>query len=108
MDLSLIWLWLLIGDRILSSLTPFTSKFGAIVNTIAMIAEMVFCVLCFFFAPVWWYGLVAAAIYFCVPALVPKINPSNLSKLYINISGTVSFLHPVLVALMYLSLFNVL
>lgn len=73
-----------------------------------MIAEITFCVLCFFFAPAWWYGLIAIAIYLLAPVLVPKIDPDNLSKLYIGFSGTVSFLHPVLVALMYLSLFNVL
>lgn len=103
-----LWIWLLVGDRVLSALTPFTSKFGATINLLSMIAEIAFCIICFFYASAWWYGLIALAVYFFMPVFVPKLNPDNLSDRYIAISGTLSFLHPVLVVLMYLSLFNVI
>lgn len=106
--MELLWLWLLIGDRILAALTPFTSKIGALLNTLAVISEFVFMVLVFFFAPEWWYGLIGVGVFVLTPVIMPKINPDELSDGYVAVTGLLSFLHPVLVTLMYLSLFNVL
>ena len=102
------WIWLLIAYSIIVSTTPYTSKIGSFLGVVCAIAVPIFCFLCFFFAPKWWYGLVTLGIFFGVPLLTPRIDPNtmgNLSRIY---SGIFSHILPVLVVLMYLSLFGII
>lgn len=104
-----IWIWLLlIGSKVLSMLAPFTTRVGAMVDTLAVVAEVLFCGLCFFFAPAWWYGLIAGAIWLLAPFLVPKYDPAQLPQGYVAVSKVLSWIKPILVVLMYLLLFEVL
>ena len=73
-----------------------------------MVASYIFIVLSFFFAPHWWHGLLLLAVMFIVPLLTPKINPYTCSPTFKTISGILSHVAPVLVLLMYLSLFGIL
>lgn len=102
------WIWLFIANRILASLCPYTSKIGAYIGWVALVAVLVFIVLTFFFAGKWWYGLISLAIYFGIPLLMPKINPVSMSDNGRIISGIGSTINYVIVALMYLSLFKVI
>lgn len=102
------WIWLFIVNRVLASLCPFTSKAGAFLGWIEVVAEIVFVALTFFFADKWWYGLIALAIYFLVPVLMPRIDPNNMGTNQRILSGIGATINCVIVVLMYLSLFNVI
>lgn len=102
------WIWMLIVYRIFASTSPFTSKIGAILGWITAVAVPIFCILCFFFAGAWWYGLVAWGIYFLGTLLIPKIDADNAGTALCMYSAVVSHLQPVIVLLMYLSLFKII
>jgi len=101
------WIYLFIIERVLASTCPFTIKVvGQILGLVSMIATIVFVLLTFFFAPKWWYGLIACAIYFITPMLTPRIDPTSKSVSLWWYSMIGSFLNPVLIVLMYFSLFS--
>lgn len=102
------WIWLLILYRIIASTTPYTSKVGSFLGVVSLIGGLVFCVLCFFFAPEWWYGLVAFGIYFAVALFIPKIDPYRMSSIALIYSAIFSHTTLIIVLLMYLSLFGVI
>lgn len=102
------WIWLLIAYRIIASTTPFTSKIGTLFGMVNTIAVPIFCLLCFFFAANWWYGLVALGIYMLGPLFIPKINPDNMGTTARIYSGIFSHTTPIFVVLMYLALFGVI
>lgn len=102
------WIWLLILQRIIDSTCPFTSKVGAVLNVITLIAVLMFCILCFFYAPEWWYGLVATGIFLFGSLLIPKINPNDAGPVFRIYSGIASHLSPIIVLLMYLFLLDVI
>lgn len=102
------WIWLLLLDRIIAGTCPFTSKIGSVLNLITAVAVPVFCLLCFFFAQQWWYGLIALGLYFLVPIFIPKIDGHNVSNAYRVYSGIFSHANILVVILMYLSLFEVI
>lgn len=102
------YLWLFVAYKIIGATCPFTSKAGSILSLAAMIASFIFIVLSFFFASHWWHGLLLIAILLIVPLLTPKINPNDCGHTYKVVSGVMSHLSPVLVLLMYLSLFGIL
>lgn len=102
------WIWLLIAYCIIASTTPFTSKFGSLLGMANIVAVPVFCLLSFFFAPEWWYGLIAFGIFLFGPLLIPRIDPDETGSAFRIYSGIFSHISPVLVVLMYLSLFNII
>lgn len=102
------WIWMLIAYRIIALTTPFTSKIGALLGMVTTIAVPIFCVLCFFFATKWWYGLVALGIYLFGTLFTPRINPDDMGKAARIYSGIFSHVTPIIVILMYLSLFGVI
>lgn len=102
------WIWLLIIQTIIRSTCPFTSKVGAIFSVITLIAIPVFCILCFFYAPEWWYGLVSIGILLFGTLLIPRINPDDTGTVFRIYSGIASHLSPIIVLLMYLDLFEVI
>lgn len=103
-----IWVVLFIIKQVLAATCPVTTKIiGQIINTIVLIATILFIVLVFVHTN-WKMGLVAVGIFFIVPIIVPKINTDNISdafKLYSLVGSAIS---PVLLVLMYLSLYNVI
>ncbi len=103
-----LWIWMLIVNRIIAATCPFTSKIGSILSIVNFIAVPVFCILCFFYATSWWYGLVAWAIYLFTVLFIPKINPNETGVLFRIYSGIFSHLNILIVVLMYLSLFKVI
>lgn len=87
---------------------PFTSKIGSALNVLAIIADVVFVVLLLFFAPHWWYALIALAITFVIMKFVPRLNPydfGSIARLYSSIGSHIS---PILTVCMYLDLFHVI
>jgi len=102
------WIWLLIAYSIISNTTPYTSKIGALFEMLTIIAVPIFCLLCFFFADEWWYGLIALGIYLLGILVFPKINPDNMGTAARVYSGIFSHIAPIIVVLMYLSLFEVI
>lgn len=103
-----LWIWMLIANRIIATTCPHTSKIGAILGTVTSIAVPIFCILCFFIAPSWLYGLAALAIYLFTALLIPKINPNNTNRLFLLYSVIFSHINIIIVLLMYLSLFKVI
>lgn len=103
-----LWIWMLIANRIIAATCPFTSKIGAIFGIVKLIAVPIFCILCFFYATYWWYGLVAWAIYIFTVLLIPKINPNEAGELFRTYSGIFSHIDILIVVLMYLSLFKII
>lgn len=103
-----LWIWLFIAYKIIGATCPFTSKIGSVLIFLSMIASYIFMILVFFFAPHWWYGLVLIAITLITLFAIPKINPSNCGSLMYFYSGIFSHLSPILVILMYLSLFGII
>lgn len=103
-----LWLMLFIVNRVLAGLCPYTTKLGSVVSTIMFVATLVFIVLVFFFAHQWWYGLIAIAIFFIVPSLMPRINPHAMGDNARILSGIGSTMNNIIVVLMYLALFHVI
>ena len=103
-----LWLILLVINRVLASLCPFTTKIGSVISMLTFVASLVFIVLVFFFAPHWWYGLIAVAIFLVVPHLLPRINPDAMSENARILSGIGSTVNNIIVVLMYLALFHVI
>lgn len=102
------WFWLFVAYKLIVATCPFTSKVGGFLSLVAMIASYIFIVLSFFFAPHWWHGLLLIAVMFAVSLLAPKINPYDCGNTFRCVSGIISHLAPILVLLMYLSLFGIL
>lgn len=100
------WFWLFVAYEFIGATCPFTSKVGGFLSWIAMIASYIFIVLAFFYAPHWWHGLLLVAVMFFVPLLTPRINPNNCGDTFKVVSGVLTHLSPILVLLMYLSLFG--
>lgn len=101
------WIYLFIVKQFLTSTCPYTIKgIGQILGLASMVATIVFIVLTFFFAPEWWYGIISCAIYFLVPMLIPKVNPYSTNKAFIVYSNIGSLAVPIIIVLMYLSLFH--
>ena len=101
-----IWIYLFISKQILTATCPFTIKtFGQMLGVVTMVATLVFVVLTFFFAQQWWYGLISCVIYIFVPMFVPKVNAYSTNKAFITYSNIGSLVAPILVVLMYISLF---
>lgn len=101
------WIGLLVIDRLLASTCPYTVKgIGQLLGFVSMIATIIFVVLTFIFASQWWYGLIACAIYFLIPMLTPRIdtNSSNIGLWWYSMIG--SLLNPIIVVMMYISLFS--
>ena len=103
-----LWFWLFITYKIIAGTCPFTSKIGSALNFLAMIASYIFVILVFFFAPYWWYGLILIAISLVILFGTPRINTENCNPAMYLYSGLFSHLSPILVILMYLSLFGIL
>ena len=103
-----IWIWLFVAYRIISSTTPLTSKVGALLGMVNMVAVPVFCVLCFVCVSAWWYGLIALGIYLLVPMLVPRIDPDETGSIFRAYSMIFSHVSTILVVFMYLSLFGIM
>lgn len=101
-----LWFWLYVVYKFIGATCPFTSKLGALLSMVAMIASYVFIVLVFFMGAHWWYGLLLLAVTFVVPLLVPKVNPYEFPNSARVVSGLLSHLSPILVVLMYLSFFG--
>ena len=102
------WFWLFVAYKFIGATCPFTSKVGGLLSLVAMIASYIFIVLAFFFAPHWWHGLLLVAVMFFIPLLTPRINPDDCGVTFRVVSGIISHLAPILVLLMYLSLFGIL
>jgi len=101
------WIYLFVIERVLASTCPFTIKVvGQILGFVSMVATIAFVVLVFFFAPQWWYGLIALAIYLLTPSLTPRVDPNNTSAALWWYSMVGSLLNPILVVLMYISLLS--
>lgn len=67
------YLILLAIESALSCTCPLTIKGkGQFLEFVLMFAPWIFIALTFFFAPEWWYGIIACAIYFLVPMLMSK------------------------------------
>lgn len=103
-----LWIWLFIAYKIIGSTCPFTSKIGSVLNFLSMIASYIFMILVFFFAPHWWYGLILIGISLIILFIIPRIDPNECGSKMRIYSGIFSHLSPVLVILMYLSLFGIL
>lgn len=103
-----LWILLFIVYKIIGATCPFTSKIGSLLNFLAMIAAYVFMILVFFFAPFWWYGLILIGISLILLFVIPRIDPSECGALMHLYSGLFSHLSPILVILMYLSLFGII
>lgn len=97
---------LLAVKAILSVTCPFTSTIGGLLNFLTMIADTVFVILLAFFAPHWWYALVAVSIYFVITMLIPKVNPNNYGSIARVYSAIGSHLSPFLTIFMYIDLFG--
>ena len=66
--------YLFIAIRIIAATCPYTIKgIGPVLGIVSMVAEIAFIALAFFYAPEWWYGIIALAIYFVIPLFVPKV-----------------------------------
>lgn len=102
------WFWLFVAYKFIGATCPFTSKVGGLLSLVAMIASYIFIVLAFFFAPHWWHGLLLVAVMFFIPLLTPRINPDCCGDTFRGVSVMMSYLAPILVLLMYLSLFGIL
>ncbi len=103
-----IWIWLLLISTIVGSTCPYTTPIGAILGAVTVIAKPIFCILCFFFAPAWWYGLIALSIQYLLPAIIAPIDIVSTGKLFTIYSFVFSHLNIVFVVLMYLSLFGII
>jgi hypothetical protein len=102
------WIAYFVINRVLTCLCPYTSKIGGVISIPCLVATFVFIVLTFFFAPLWWYGIIAIAIYLFIPVLIPKIDPNAMGPTSRMLSGVGSIIAEALVVLMYLSLFKVI
>lgn len=102
------WFWLFVAYKFIGATCPFTSKVGGLLSLVAMIVSYIFIVLAFFFAPHWWHGLLLVAVEFFIPLLTPRINPDCCGDTFRGVSVIISHLAPILVLLMYLSLFGIL
>ena len=103
------WMWLLAIKQFLSLTCPYTSNIGNVLNLLSLVGSVVFFVLVPFFAPHWWYLLIAIGIYLVAMLISPRIDPNaphNDAFRAYSITG--SFVEPVIVVLMYLSLFGVI
>lgn len=49
-------------SEILAATCPFTSKIGSLLGVLVMFARYAFVILCFIFAPHWWYGFIPIGI----------------------------------------------
>lgn len=104
-----LYIWLYIVDKIIGTTCPFTSKFpGVPLTWLSMIASWVFIALTFFFANHWYHGIILLLIEWLLPLLIPKTDPNSGGIGLWIYSMIFSHLSPVLVILMYLSLFNVI
>lgn len=97
---------LLAVKAILAATCPFTSKIGGLLNLLAMIADTVFVILLAFFAPHWWYAIVAAVIYFVITMLIPKVTTDDYGSVARFYSAIGSHLSPILTLFMYVDLFG--
>lgn len=102
------WLILFIVEKILASTCPFTSKVGTAIGFVNLLARYAFIVLVFFFAPEWWYGLVAIAIDWLIPVVTPKPDLTGKSLGLWVYSMIGSHVAPILTVFMYLSLFGIM
>lgn len=98
-------MYLFILNRFIVYLCPAVFNYMVIVGFINMIATLLFIILSFVYSPVWWYSI---AIYFGVLFVTPKINPDELSDKYRIVSSFVNLLQPIIILIMYLSLFDVI
>ena len=101
------WIYYLIVYKVLGSTCPFTIRgIGSILGIVSMVASIVFVGLTFFFAPQWWYGLVAGAIYLGVPLLTPRVYADDTNIFFWGYSILGSLTMPILLVLMYIDLFS--
>lgn len=103
-----LWIILYVVSRILGLTCPFTSPIGTVLGTLDLIARYVFIVLCFFFAPHWWYGILVIALGILTLIFTPKIDVNNCGKGMWVYSMIGSHISPIVTILMYLSLFGVI
>ena len=102
------WIIYFIIRSVLSSVCPYTSKIGGVISIPCLVATFVFIVLTFFFAPAWWYGLIAVGIFVLTPLFTPRIDPNSMKPISRLFSTIGSMIADILVVLMYLSLFKVI
>lgn len=102
------WIWLFLANRVLASLCPWTSKVGAVLSLLCLVATYVFIVLTFIYAGQWWYGLVSIGIYLLTPLILPKMDADAMSNTGRLFSGIGSIISEILVVLMYLALFKII
>lgn len=102
------WIWLCFIYNVIGSTCPYTSKIGSVLGFLSLIAGIVFTVLCFFVAPSWIYGFFPIGISLIVTMLTPKIDVNNIGPIFKIYSGIFSHLLPIIMILMYLSLFDVI
>lgn len=103
------WIYLFIIKQLLTSTCPYTIMgIGQLLDIASMFATIVFIILTFFFAPHWWYGLIACAIYLVVTMIAPRVNQHSTNMVFIIYSNIGSLAVPIIIVLMYLSLFGVI
>ena len=103
-----LWIILMLATKVINNFCPFTSQFLAKVGYVAVIAELIFIVLCFIIGSHWWYGLVSIAIYLIVPILLPKVDPSVIGARLRTTSMIGSVICDILLIGMYLSLLKMI
>ena len=101
-----LWIILMLAKKVINNFCPFTSQFLAKVGYVAVIAELIFIVLCFIIGSHWWYGLVSIAIYLIVPILLPKVDSSAIGARTTSMIGSV--ICDILLIGMYLSLLKMI
>lgn len=74
-----LWFWLYVFNRVIGATCPYTSKVGSLLGWLSLIAEWVFIILTFFFAPYWWWGLILIGVKYLIIMLTPKVDPDGFS-----------------------------
>ena len=103
------WMWLLAIKQFLNLTCPYTRPIISVLSIFELTASVAFFILIPFFAPHWWYILIAICIYLVTIIITPRIDANAPRAQVFHIYSFVgSIVSPVLLVLMYLSLLEII